>query len=259
MRTLLQLRAQDTTTLPLLNSTMQLLVEAMQGPYKPAVGAMVELKGIAAAGRIVTWSPLDLGTRGVDEGDPALAAVQGAAARVMRAALEGPLDPPTHAAVAGALDFSALPARIGRLYAAAARRYARRGVGGGWGGGRLDVRALPLDAFDGGELARGFDLFLLCAQLADGDASRALASAVGGAAYAPADRRAYWFFQKNAGRVEVVRDGRLERVYFPRPLLTNYLTRPSRDHFVWSVDRASAQSKLDGLLAACGACVQPRA
>ena len=65
-----------------------------------------------------------------------------------------------------------------------------------------------------------------------------------------ARRCRYWFFQKNTGRVEVVRGGRLELVYFPRPVISNFLTDSSREAFKWAVDRSSPQAKLDGLVAA---------
>lgn len=128
----------------------------------------------------------------------------------------------------------------------------------------LDVLELPLGAFDTGDLKEGFDLFMLmqvrassrvvarpmyCArhaqQLADVD--HMLSDKVNREAYSEADHAAYWFFQRNMCRVEMVRDFQLERMYFPRPVISNYLTKLTKDGFVWQVDRTSPQAKVDGL------------
>lgn len=50
---------------------------------------------------------------------------------------------------------------------------------------------------------------------------------------------AYWFFANNTRRVEVSREGLLERVYFPRPLLAFYLTDVTKSLFMWQVNACS--------------------
>jgi hypothetical protein len=82
-------------------------------------------------------------------------------------------------------------------------------------------------------------------QLADVDAS--LADKIGRDAYPEADHAAYLFFQRNLCRIEILRSGELERLYFPRPVISNYLTKLTKESFVWGVDRTSPQEKVEGL------------
>ncbi len=127
------------------------------------------------------------------------------------------------------------------------------------GGQVLDVMRLPLTAFDEPLLREGFNIYLLMRQLADADASGGLEKEVAMEKFAEGaagDRAAAMFFHSNTCRVEIVREESLERFYFPRPLLMNYLTKSTKELFVWGVDRTSPQTKIEGLMAASGGFIE---
>jgi hypothetical protein len=193
------------------------------------------------------WTTGSIEARGIDKDSPVLAATRGKIATLLRAVLEGSSDAPVFAHVADSLDFGVLRARLVHLYKAAVRsqRGTRQLMLRSGDLPSLDVTLLPLDAFDSGGLREAFDLYLLMEQLAD--AIPDLADRVSRDAYAESDRTAVWFFRKNTCRVEIMRAGVLERVYFPRPVVTNFFADATRETFVWSVDRSSPQSKIDGL------------
>lgn len=53
---------------------------------------------------------------------------------------------------------------------------------------------------------------------------------------------------EGTGRIELVRDGRLERVYFRIPPKSNLLPRESKDELLWSIDRDNQQDKMKDFL-----------
>jgi hypothetical protein len=57
------------------------------------------------------------------------------------------------------------------------------------------------------------------------------------------------FFARNTCRIEVV-DGMtaLQRVYFAKPIICNYLTSGTRDRVNWDISRDTPQTKLTGLV-----------
>lgn len=202
--------------------------------------------------RIMLWAGSSLEARGINKDCVELAATRGKIITLLRAVLEGHRDLPTFEHLASVLDFGVLRARLVHLYKAAVRsQHGSNMIALPHLPGRsralppLDVTLLPTDAFDCAPLAEAFDLFLLMEQLLD--LLPALADRVSADAYAEGDRMAPWFFRKNSCRVEVVRDGELQRIYFARPIVSNFLSKVTRDAFVWGVDRSSPQNKIAGL------------
>ena len=170
--------------------------------------------------------------------------------------MEGPAVPWMHERLKAVVDMGTLRTHVVTSYAAAVHELAARStrlarlanleiLGAA---PVLDEMALPLDAFDEGPLREGCDAYMLMQQLADADETGVLAREVAPEQYA--DPSGYWFYHRNVCRVEIVRESKLERIYFPRPLLANYLTKVSQDTFVTQVDRSSPAAKIDALVEA---------
>jgi hypothetical protein len=56
------------------------------------------------------------------------------------------------------------------------------------------------------------------------------------------------FFSKNCASVEVIRNGKLERIVFYKLSYLNYLPKETKTEFHESVDRDSVNSKISGLI-----------
>ena len=56
------------------------------------------------------------------------------------------------------------------------------------------------------------------------------------------------FFSKNSASIEVIRNGKLERIVFYKLSYLNYLPKESKTEFHESVDRDSVNSKISGLI-----------
>lgn len=56
------------------------------------------------------------------------------------------------------------------------------------------------------------------------------------------------FFKRYVGRIDIVRDGLLEKIYFPYMPFCKYLREKDQVHFHNNVDRTSTKTKLTGLL-----------
>jgi hypothetical protein len=56
------------------------------------------------------------------------------------------------------------------------------------------------------------------------------------------------FFKRYVGRIDIVRDGLLEKIYFPYMPFCKYLREKDQVNFHNNVDRTSTKTKLTGLL-----------
>lgn len=70
------------------------------------------------------------------------------------------------------------------------------------------------------------------------------------ASFEAEDVPALTFLTSNLCRVEIARNNALHRVYFPRPILTNYLTEKTREETLWNLPRDSPGEKVNGLFSA---------
>ena len=61
-------------------------------------------------------------------------------------------------------------------------------------------------------------------------------------------RRSLVFFRKNVARIDIIREGNLEKVYFPVMPFCKYLRDKDKEKFHNLVDRTSTKTKLNGLL-----------
>lgn len=55
---------------------------------------------------------------------------------------------------------------------------------------------------------------------------------------------AYAFFREHTARIEIVRDGALEHLYFPIPPMCDFVTEATKQAYKWDLDRESAGKKL---------------
>lgn len=66
---------------------------------------------------------------------------------------------------------------------------------------------------------------------------------------------AWSFFSNYTKSVEIVRDDKLERFYFPLPPMCTFLSQRTMEHYKWSIDRSSPSKKIQEFIA----CVPPLA
>jgi hypothetical protein len=65
------------------------------------------------------------------------------------------------------------------------------------------------------------------------------------------DQAAVRFFLTNLCKVEIARNSELHRVFFPRPILTNFLTEKTKDETLWNLPRDSPGEKVRVCLCVC--------
>ena len=73
----------------------------------------------------------------------------------------------------------------------------------------------------------------------------------------PEDLAAFDFFSANLAKVEVLRFGSLETMYFPRPLVANYLTTRTREQIVWDLSALrTPEEKVNALMEGFDDCLE---
>jgi len=104
-----------------------------------------------------------------------------------------------------------------------------------------------------GDLLEGFDLFSLMNVLSDDcpGSSGILTEEF----FTPEQLKAYQFFKANAGRIEAVVKGKLERVYFPINPVCNLLSMKTRLSFMYDTRRDSPQTKINDMMQAVPALI----
>ena len=112
---------------------------------------------------------------------------------------------------------------------------------------RAKLKYLPAQAFagvegqrGGGVIQEGFGIFQLLMLVGE----HFQADLLDKKQMQSAEAEAYCFYDTQTARIEVLKDGRLERVYFTIPPVCAYLSETTRADVVWTIPRTDPATKV---------------
>jgi len=228
------------------NQLFDTLIEVVQGPCVANQRAITGTKVVDSCKAIFQSfvGKHELAEKGFegDENDPDIMALKQKCATILLSLLEGNPDEEIYLKIGETLDVGVIRERIAKVYS----HYVTTELNL-----KPDARATTINSTVSSEnfedyIYEGFDLYVLLKKLS-GHIPR-ISSELRPEHFTMDEQRAYEFFQSRTCRIEVLVDDDLQHVYFAKRPVCDHLTTETRDKFMNSVNRDSANQKLMGLI-----------